>query len=331
MPRVSSAPEDAFHFKGEFLDGWGEVVDAKPIVFQFPPSKEDKPGRPAGSQDPPGLFAELLIQRHTDAEGTKGPQPPEQVLLSIQRADKHTGELSACHPGKFQDGDPESEPEDQGGELGAEGDTLYALQEGFQLNDKCKWMRFTTSLVEKGFKPSILKRTYFPDLIGLRAYFMTVVDKKKSETDFDTSVFCVKEIRQFPYEKTAAKAGAPAAARKPAPNAKTAAPAAKASAAKPTAAPPASSNGASQLSAEEIATAIITDTLAVTQKGNVFADIKKLKVNAFMAMNKHKPPVEAGMKKAVQEQLGNEDWLAATGEATGVFTVDAEGKVEFAS
>ena len=49
-----------------------------------------------------------------------------------------------------------------------------------------------------------------------------------------------------------------------------------------------------------------------------------------MSINKHKPAVDPAVKKAVQEQLGDEDWLAAIGEATGTFTVDDEGKVQFA-
>lgn len=325
MPRVSSAPEDAFHFKGAFADGYGEIVDAKALVFQYPPTKEAKNGRAAGTQDPPALVAALMIQRHSDGDGTKTPQEPEEVLLSIQRPDKMTGELSACHPGKFPDGNVDGEPEDMTGDLGAEGDTLFALQDGYQLNDKCKWMTFTASLQEKGFKPAILKRTYFPDLIGLRAYFTTLVKKGQGVGGDDSSVFVVKEIKAFPYEK---KEGGKAPAK-----GKTAAPAAKGAApAKATATAPAkaATNGATDLTPEDVATAIITDTLAPSQVGASFPSIAKLKVAAFMSINKHKPAVDPSIKKAVQEQLGDIDWLTAIGEATGTFTVDDEGAVQFA-
>src|ERR1700685_2768172 len=101
MPRVSSAPEDAYHFKGTFEEGWGKVTSARAIVFQFPPQKEASNDRPAGHQDPPQLMVELDIQRYADGEGAKSGAPPEQVLLSIQKPSKDTGMLDACHPGNY--------------------------------------------------------------------------------------------------------------------------------------------------------------------------------------------------------------------------------------
>ena len=151
MPRVSSAPEDAYHFKGSFEEGWGRVVSADYIVFQFPPAKEARgtPGtasyRAAGSQDPPQLMFRMEIQRYADGDGNKAGVPAEEVLLPIQKPDKASGAL-ACHPGKFPDGNPELDPEDAGGELGASGDTLFAMTDGYAINDKCKYMRFTHSL-----------------------------------------------------------------------------------------------------------------------------------------------------------------------------------------
>jgi hypothetical protein len=321
MPKVSSAPEDAFHFKGGFADGWGEIIGAKALVFQFPPSKE----HPNMPQNPPGLFACLEIQRHNDGEGNKSAEQPSEVLLSIQSASKDTGLLDACHPGNYPDGNVEAEPVDCGGELGAEGNTLFAVQDGYQLNDKTKWMQFTSSLQEKGFKPAVLKRTFFNDLVGLRAYFKTETRKKfRDDQTSDPTVFVVTEIKQFPYEKGATGAAKPAAAKKGVAGTK---PTAAQAPAQATTASVASGNQ----SPEDIATAIITDTLAPAQKGAILPDLKKLKILAFMAINKHKPTVEAAQKKAVQEQLGDEDWLVAIGEATGLFQVEADGKVAFAA
>jgi len=162
MPKVSSAPEDAYKFKGSFEEGWGVITGACAIVYQFPPQKEASEGRQAGHQDPPGLFAQLTIQRYSDGEGNKAAAAEEEVLLSIASADKMDGQLNAVHPGKYEDGNPESDATDMGGSLGATGDTLFALADGYQINDNVKWMRFCASLVEKGFKPAILKRTTFP-------------------------------------------------------------------------------------------------------------------------------------------------------------------------
>jgi hypothetical protein len=310
MHRVSSAPEDAFHFKGGFADGWGKITSAKALVFQFPPDKE------SSRQGPPGLFACLEIQRFNDNAGNQSAEQPSEVLLSIQSANKESGELNLCHPGRFVDGNPDSDPEDMTGELGAEGDTLFAVQDGFQLNDKTKWMTFTTSLQEKGFQPKILKRTWFNDLVGLYAYFKTETRKKfRDDQTNDPTVFLVTEIKEFPYELK------PAAKGKPAPKGKAAASAT---------APAAAAVEPASESAEEIAAAILSKTLAPARKGVVIADIKRLKIEALMAISKHKPAVPAELKKAVQNQLGDDDWLEATGAAEGLFEILENGQVKFA-
>jgi hypothetical protein len=335
MPKVSSAPEDALHFKGSYADGWGEVVDAKAVVFQYPPDKS------TGRQDTPSLFCELTIQRYREPE-TKDATAPESIMLSIQRSDKMTGELSLVHPGKYPNGNLEADPEDMSGGLGAEGDTLFALQDGYQINDKTKWMRFTQSLVEKGFKPAVLKRTYFPDLVGLRAYFTNLTEKKfRDDQTSDPTVFVVKEIRQFPYEKKAVAKGKPAAAEK-----KTAA-AAAAAAAKPVNGAPTPSTlsapeetadgiGGGSAAAEDIAFDIVKNTLAPAKKGTTIASpgdpqagINRLKIEAYLAINRHKPAVPAALKKAVQEKLGDTTWLEAIGAVNELFSLGEDGSVTF--
>jgi hypothetical protein len=334
MGRVSSAPEDAFHFKGTFQDGWGEIVAAQALVFQFPPAKETKGNRKAGEQDPPALYCELMIERHTDGDGNRIGTPAEQVLLKICNPDKGTMRLESCHPGSYPDGNLDLDPEDCGNDLGAAGNTLFAMQDGFQINDKTKWMSFTGSLVEAGFKPAVLKRTYFPDLVGLRAYFQTVQMPKGVNDDFDSTKFIVQKgsVRQYPYEKAAAPtkssvAGAGAAKAKgaTAPKANGPSPAAIAS----SAAIGSSSGEASGLTAEQIATAIITDTLAPAKKGVVLSDIKKLRVEVLMCMSRHKPAIPQSLKKEVQETM-NVEWLEAIGMATDTFSVQEDGTVAFA-
>ena len=337
MARVSSAPEDAFHFKGSFADGWGEVTGAQAVVFQFPPSKEgDKMGRAVGSQDPPSLYAEVTIQRYTDGDfAAKGAPQPEEVLLSIQKADKLSGELDLCHPGNYPDGNTEADPIDCGGSLGAAGNTLFAIKDGYQLNDKTKWMTFTQSLQEKGFKPQILKRTFFNDLIGLRAYFKTETRKKfRDDQTSDPTVFVVTEIKQFPYEK---KTTAEPAARGTRGKA-TAAPAAPAAASAPGApavpgapgapTPAAASTNGTSASAEDIATAIVTVTLAPAKKGVTLNDEKRLRAEALMAMNKHKPAVPGDQKKAVTD-LMTADWVMTTCLANDLIDISEDNKITF--
>lgn len=318
MPKVSSAPEDAYKFKGSFEEGWGVVTGACAIVYQFPPQKEASEGRQAGHQDPPGLFAQLSIQRYSDGEGNKAAAAEEEVLLSIAGADKMDGQLNAVHPGKYEDGNPESDAADMGGSLGATGDTLFALADGYQINDNVKWMRFCGSLVEKGFKPAILKRTYFPDLIGLYAFFKNVTKKMGN---YDSKLFVVDKIVRFPYEKSA---GAPAAAKGKGAAAK---PAATTPAAAATAAPAAVSNGT--FDPDETVMAVLTETLAPAKTGQTLKDLKKVRLESLMALNKHKPAVDAANKKAVMDAM-TETKLQEIGEATGVFAVAEDGSVTFA-
>jgi len=316
MPRVSSAPEDAFHFQGTYQDGWGEVIDCKAVVFQFQPMKEAKGNRPAGFQSPPALFAELTIQRHLDGDGNRAADQPEQVLLSIQSPDKATGLLETCRPGRFPDGDTDVDPADMGDELGAEGDTLFAVQDGYRINENTKWMRFCKSLEERGFKPAVLKRTYFPDLIGLRAYFTTLQNEKRAGDDFDSTRFVVKEIRQFPYEKAAAAAKAPVAKGK--------APAKAAAAGATGPAPAAAPAGSDASDADTLAEAIIANTVVPSLKGKTIADGKKLRMQCLMGMGTHKPPVPQGQKKAVMDLL-TEEYCIAMAQVYGAVPTEAGG------
>ena len=318
MPKVSSAPEDAYKFKGSFEEGWGVITGACAIVYQFPPQKEASEGRQAGHQDPPGLFAQLTIQRYADGEGNKAAAAEEEVLLSIASADKMDGQLNAVHPGKYEDGNPESDATDMGGSLGATGDTLFALADGYQINDNVKWMRFCASLVEKGFKPAILKRTYFPDMVGLYAFFKNVTKKMGN---YDSKLFVVDKIVRFPYEKSAAGDAAKGKAAKPAAGK----PAATAAA--PAPATVAASNGS--FDADETVMAVLTETLAPAKTGQTLKDLKKVRLESLMALNKHKPAVDAANKKAVMDAM-TETKLQEIGEATGVFSVADDGSVTFA-
>lgn len=319
MAKVSSAPEDAYRFKGNFEEGWGKVVAASFVMFQFPPQKEAKNNRPAGHQDPRQLMARLEIQRYTDGEGSKAASEPEEVLLTVQKPPKTVqGDddyTIACTPGKYENGNPDGDVEDQGNALGTEGDTLFAQEDGYAINEKSKWMRFTQSLQEKGFKPALLKRSYAPDLVGLYAFFKNV-QVKGSSSEYDASYFVVDKIAAFPYEgkgKGDAKGAAKPAAPKPA--------AAKANGkAEPA---PAAAAPEGDLSAQDIAESIVRDDFPKL-KNKTLKSGKDARVQAIMCITSHKPAVPAELKKAVQDQL-SEDWITAFGVATEVMTEQADG------
>ena len=321
MARVSSAPEDAYKIKGSFADGWGEIIDAKSVVFQYPPDKE------SGRQDPPGLFVSLTIQRLQSGDGEKSAEEPSEVLLSVQRASTDTGTLDKIRPGNYPAPDLAADPVDCGSDLGSEGNTFFAVQDGFQINDKVKWSIFTQSLQEKGFKPGVLKNTYFPDLVGLRAHFKTETRKKfRADQATDPTAFVVSEIKRFPYEQTAGKAAAKTTVAAGKVGKPAAAPS-KTPAATPT---PAASGGDTGDDAEEIAQAIITTTLAQNNTGKSFTDIKKLKMAAFMSINKHKPAVPAELKPEVTKLLSDEDFITSIGVAGDVFVANDDGSFTFA-
>ena len=323
MPRVSSHPDDVMNFKGVFADGWGKVVDAKAIVFQYPPMKKAQFGHEEGWQGPPFLAAELTIQRYENADGLRSAAQPEQVVLQIQNPDKDTSRLEILRPGKYPNGDPATDPEDMGGDLGSEGDTVYSAKEGFQFMD-CKWTKFCASLKDKGFRDDLIRRSYFPDMIGLYAYFQTVTEKKwRKDMDTDPTKFVVTEIKEYPYEqKGGGKAGTAAKGKGKAAAASAPTPA-------PASAPaPTSDSG---YDAQEIAGAIIISTLAPAKRGKTLDSVDKLKIEAFLCIAQHKPPVPTNLKKAVGDQLKDIDWVVAVGEANDLFSVGEDGKVKFAA
>ena len=57
----------------------------------------------------------------------------------------------------------------------------------------------------------------------------------------------------------------------------------------------------------------------------------KLKIEAFLCIAQHKPPVPTNLKKAVGDQLKDIDWVVAVGEANDLFSVGEDGKVKFAA
>ena len=321
MPRVSSAPEDAFHFKGSFEEGWGEIVDAKSVVFQYPPQKEASGNRPAGFQSPPGLFVCLSIQRYLD-KTTKAGVPAEEVMLSLAAAGKDTGMLDSVHPGRYPNGDLNAEPEDCGAELGTEGDTIVAIKDGFALNDKTKWMTFATSLTEKGFKPAELKASYFPALIGTIAHFKNET-RKGSGNIPNYDVFVVSEIAKYGYEnkkKGAAKDGSKEVSKSGAN-----APSSGATRAEATDEAQGAESGAIETVCRNLAAAMVSKN-----KGATLTDIKKARLAVLMEINNHKPPItDAALRKGVQDTVTFE-WLQEYGLDTGSFDVQPDNKVVFA-
>lgn len=192
MPKVSSASEDFYEPKLGFQDGWGGVKECRAVVFQYPPNRD------SGEQFPEFLAARLLIQKYDDQGNPTDDEPLEKIL----RIEK---DLSRMRPGQAASRD-DADPSDLGAELGTEGNAVYG-EEGAKINTNSAWAVFTKSLEEHGFKASILKESYFPDLEGMVFHAVTHKGEKRNigGRDIEPNYFVVDKITVYPYEQKAAK------------------------------------------------------------------------------------------------------------------------------
>jgi hypothetical protein len=311
MPKVSFASKDAYEPKLGFQEGWFEIVDAKTQVYQYPANKE------TGEQSPPFLAAVLVFQR-TDEQGNALDEEPQDRALRIEK------DLTKMRPGQASSRD-DQEPQDMGDELDAEGNCIFT-EVGAKVNANSAWNVFCKSLEQAGFKSSLLADGYLPDLIGTKGHAVTSKGEKRQwqGREIEPAYLVVDKLTVKPYEKTAAK--------KPAGKAASNAGAGNTGAAKPNGAAAASNtaaagaNGAiSEDAAEALATELITE-LAADLSGDT-RDQKKLYAMAYSRLVKNKDR-DKKLDKSVQDLLKNEEWLAAKGEETGLFTY-ADGVFTF--
>ena len=339
MGVVKTSEDNLYHALQGFKEGWGIVTAARVIVFQFPPAKEAKFGKQVGDQDPPSTFVQLTIQPMQDGNGNKAPLEPSEKLLGVQKPDQ-MGVLR-CFPGTYVEGSDFKEAVGSGPELGAEGDTIYTDEDGFAISDNSPWWRFAKSLIEDGFKPAILARTYMPDLVGLYACFKSItLPKFRDNMESNPTAFIVEKgsTKVRPYEAKDVTAGAvkgkkqtgssPKPSSAPASNAGSA----PATASAPTPAQTETSTAGDTVDPEDLATAVVTSTLAKKLAGQTLPSIARVKAEAFIAMNEYEPVknADASIKKAVQDKLKDAAWLTAVGESNDVFSIDASNKVVFA-
>lgn len=314
MPKASFASKDAFVMKSGFNEGWGIITKAEGVVFQYPPNKT------TGAQSLPALFARLLIQ-HTDSSFAATSDEPAEQLLKI-------ADIAACHPGIAKSRD-DQDPEDAGEELETVGNCIFTVEEGYKIQANSKYLTFTKSLEDKGFKPEILGEGYFPDLEGLQAMFKTVQGKKfagKDGGDVTPDYFVVDVIKKFPYEK---KAGAgtgsakkttppttPGAKKTVAAAAKTVESEAEPEPAEEVETADAGSDDPIETGAQEILAKVISEQSGQTMKRS------KMNVFCFNALNKSK--IEKKFHKAIQDKLRDKDWLTENLADNGVFDQDTD-------
>jgi hypothetical protein len=203
MAKTSLNPKDAQQGGLSFGEGWATVTSAKSAVHQLPPSKT------SGEQESPATKLVLELQRCGEDGKSDGTDPVIEYL-AVCRPNKETG-LLVTTPGLAKSRtDPN--PKDLGSEVGTEGNCFV----GPAPYKTSKGATFIDSLVARGFRPEILNYGYLPDFEGMVAYFHTVKKAAISSGQKETDQLLVKEIKVYPYEKSAAEVPAVSSAPKPA-------------------------------------------------------------------------------------------------------------------
>lgn len=188
--KVSMNSKDAQKGGLGFGEGWGIVVSAKSTIHQFPPSKS------TGAQAAPTCKLVLELQ-HTDENGKSDGSDPVLEFLNASNADKQTGEFHTT-PGQAKSR-TDANAKDLGSEVGVEGNCFV----GAVPYASSKFMTFTASLGARGYRQDILNEGYLTDLEGMVAFFVTEKRAAIRSGSEESNQLLVKEIKVYPYEKTA--------------------------------------------------------------------------------------------------------------------------------
>lgn len=301
--RASFASEDAGKTSFGIQEGFVEVLGAVVKVHQYPPAK--------GSSDQSDPFPCVQLElAKLDDKGEKLDEDPVKMEFGI-------GKLEYFHPGKVSDPDDEEEDvEDLGEEVDTEGNCIAVVVDGRKVHGKTKWMIFTESLEKHGFKTTVLKRGYMPDLVGLRAHVVSRPMEKipGSTAKKDPTCLVVDKILQFPWDKP--KSGKKSSSASSKVNGKV----------KETK----ESSPAEDASVSEDVTELALSTLRTVAKdlSGKTVDRKKVQVAAQTTMMKEKAAPK--LHRPVIDLLRSDEWLEENSAEIG-FVVDFdEGKVTFA-
>ncbi len=305
MQRVGFSPKETVDTGLSFGEGNGEIVAAKVVVHQFPANKK------TGEQSGPFVAFALDIQR-CDSDWKLMDEDPITEYLGvgggIDNAEEGENRFR-FHPAV---GDNENDPdaEDQGEEIGAEGNMLGVVKPGDQVHKKSKAAIFGASLVKYGFKNEKLNG-WMPHLVGTKAHFIKIMLEKDAGRDYknDPSCLGVDKIMHFGYEtKASAKTGA---VTKPASKA-------------PTVAAPA--NGKASAKGAKAAETTTDDELSavamqlLTAAGAKIAGqegITRAKVASRLVMFFPKFQVKAEQQKKVQALVRDDEWFTQACETLG--------------
>jgi len=322
MPKASSLPEEMYAPSGRGFvekvgtDRLGEVTGAVVRYHQWQANKK------TGVQQAP-LTALFLSIKEIDAQGNQTSEPVDTELV-VEWGPKDDS-IIRVRPGNAANSttDPEDTRDENGNlSLGSEGNTFY-VDEGVQINRTNAYGIFVSSLKEKGFKPDVLRNSYMPDFVGLRAKFSLKPGKKKDDgTEFND--FVVSDIIRFPYEAAAAKpaAAAPKAKAKPAAAPAPAAASAPAPAAAPVASPAAYAGTDDEISAKSVA--FLTTAVAKrSAKGDSTCTHQQLVAAALQEVLADKSLPKDDLKK-YQTLMKDRTWFLENGISFGAIAGDGD-------
>jgi len=278
MPKLSLRYKDAEEANPNslsFKEGWGLITAAKCAIHQFPPSKK------TGTQADEGCKVILTIQR-TDSNGKPdGSEPVEEYLNAANKKDG----VIPTWPGLAKSRDDQN-PKNLGAEMGTEGNCF----QGKIPHPQSKFMVFSQSLEQRGFKPEVLNEGYLPDLVGTVAEFTT---ESRQVNGSSYPQLLVKNIKVYGYETQKAASGAKSA---PTPTNGTAKSAAK------------------SVDPGDVALELLQEIIAANPGVEVAYTKMPTKAFRYLAANKSEKPT----KEEARKLLGDREWLEGHAEDLGL-------------
>jgi hypothetical protein len=309
MPRASLNPDKAKQGGGSFEAGIYEITAAKTQNI-----KTDYK-----ANQPYLVLVGMICD--ADSESVRG---ADETNIQFGFGEKS---LQYFHPGEASSRD-DDDPADQGDEVDAEGNTIYAIDADEQFNKSCGAIVFAESLKKLGFPTEVLDTFYCPDFVGAKFHIESKTAEQvnkmlgtrlntKPTSDGNTVTYKVAtkwlNAAMFGGGKNAAAAKVGAKAN------------GKASA-KPAAAEPAADDaGTGDALADNVKSVLAT--IAAAKAGKSVANVQQL-VAAFTQENAKSKTVAVKELVAAQKLIKNEEWLAEALNELGVDYTAGE-KIEF--
>jgi len=208
MPVIGSSTEQ--FARNEFQGGNFEVVGAASLVYQ-PKQEDGKEPRAAK------LVVELTLQGYDENWNRLDEGEHEgRVTKNISCGNKA---LLTISPGVVENiEDPE--PEDQGTNVGARGNTFFSEKAGAGFHEKSAWARLSTSLQVAGFDKQVLNHSYLTGLVGARLTLASESDKMKDQLGRETVFSWIVATKYWPNENVKGGKGGKGATGKAATTAK---------------------------------------------------------------------------------------------------------------